>query len=84
MSSQLTAASAAATEVPAITEVPAPAMVVSAINALYGSPDPKEKERASAWLESLKKSVFAWKVQKRQILITNYHFLSSVFIGTLD
>lgn len=48
--------------VPAVTELPASEMVVSAISALYSSPDPKEKERASAWLESLKRSVFAWKV----------------------
>ena len=36
--------------------------VCGAISSLYHNPDPKEKERASIWLQALQKSVFAWKV----------------------
>ena len=36
--------------------------VCAAIETLYHNPDPREKERASNWLQDLQKSVFAWKV----------------------
>ena len=36
--------------------------VCAAIHTLYHNPDPREKERASTWLQALQKSVFAWKV----------------------
>ena len=36
--------------------------VCAAIDTLYHNPDPREKERASNWLQDLQKSVFAWKV----------------------
>ena len=38
--------------------------VCAAIETLYHNPDPREKERASNWLQDLQKSVFAWKVSK--------------------
>ena len=42
--------------------------VCAAIETLYHNPDPREKERASNWLQDLQKSVFAWKVS----LITSH------------
>ena len=43
--------------------------VCAAIASLYHNPDPKEKERASTWLQALQKSVFAWKVSVFQIVV---------------
>ena len=43
--------------------------VCAAIASLYHNPDPKEKERASTWLQALQKSVFAWKVRIFQIFV---------------
>ena len=41
--------------------------VCAAIETLYHNPDPREKERASNWLQDLQKSVFAWKVSTSTI-----------------
>ena len=43
--------------------------VCAAIASLYHNPDPKEKERASTWLQALQKSVFAWKVRVFRIVV---------------
>jgi len=37
-------------------------LVVQAITSLYHNPDTKQKEEASKWLQSLQKSVYAWKI----------------------
>ena len=36
--------------------------VFAALQALYHTPEPGGKEKASAWLETLQHSVFAWQV----------------------
>eukprot|EP00058_Branchiostoma_floridae_P001083 XP_002586571.1 hypothetical protein BRAFLDRAFT_131385 [Branchiostoma floridae] len=41
---------------------PSTETVVQAIQTLYHNPDPACKERASAWLGELQRSVFAWEV----------------------
>ena len=49
--------------------------VCAAIETLYHNPDPREKERASNWLQDLQKSVFAWKVStsiKTQVDVIYY------------
>lgn len=42
--------------------MPSVETVVQAINALYKDPDTSSKEKASAWLGELQKSVYAWKI----------------------
>lgn len=37
--------------------------VCLAIHTLYHNPDPREKERASNWLQEFQKSVHAWTVR---------------------
>ena len=48
--------------------------VCAAIASLYHNPDPKEKERASTWLQALQKSVFAWKVRVFRIVRIDLEF----------
>jgi hypothetical protein len=46
--------------------------VCAAIATLYHNPDRTEKDKASVWLQTLQKSVYAWKVTKEEEkLITN-------------
>ena len=53
--------------------------VCAAIDTLYHNPDPREKERASNWLQDLQKSVFAWKVS-----LLDSHDLQSLDIFDID
>lgn len=41
--------------------------VYQAVYSLYNNPDPTEKEKASAWLDQLQKSVYAWKVSDEML-----------------
>ena len=50
--------------------------VCAAIETLYHNPDPREKERASNWLQDLQKSVFAWKVSTS--IITQVDVISHI------
>jgi hypothetical protein len=52
--------------------------VCAAIATLYHNPDRTEKDKASVWLQTLQKSVYAWKVTKEEEkLIKNRGYGSS-------
>ena len=42
---------------------PSVGTVCAAIATLYHNPDKTEKDKASNWLQTLQKSVYAWKVK---------------------